>query len=67
MLQRAKDTGVLRPTLSVEETVEWVLRIVLSLLTVSGSVRREGPALRAFIRRFLVDGLLAPAPAASSG
>lgn len=63
-LDRARDAGELRTTLSNDEIVEWVLRVVLSLLTVRGPVERDEDELRAYVRRVLVDGLLEPARSA---
>jgi hypothetical protein len=53
-------SGSLRDDLPVEEVVEWVLRTVLSLLAMPSPVERDERELRAFLRRFLVPGLLAP-------
>ena len=50
--------------LPVDEVVEWVLRTVLSLLTVEVPVERTEDELRAHLRRFLPAALVTSSPAA---
>lgn len=58
VLDDARTEGALRSPLPSEEIVEWVLRLVLSLLSVTGPVERDEAELRAFLGRFLTQGLL---------
>lgn len=60
LVDRARARGGIRDDLPTEEVVEWVLRTVLSLLAMPGPVERDDDQLRAFLRRFLLVGLLAP-------
>jgi AcrR family transcriptional regulator len=58
-LERARDRGEVRGDLDVGRAAEWVMRAVLSLVTVPGeAVDVDDPrALRGFVRDFLVAGL----------
>jgi AcrR family transcriptional regulator len=58
-LQAAQARGEVRPDLDVAQASEWVLRIVISLVSVAGDTMDiNNPAqVRAFLRAFLVSGL----------
>ena len=58
-LEQAQDRGEVRADLDIPRAAEWVLRIVLSLVTVPGEiVNTEDPAdVAAFLSEFLVSGL----------
>jgi AcrR family transcriptional regulator len=58
-LTRAVDRGEVRADLDVARAAEWVLRLVLSIVTVPGeAVDADDPAsVRAFLQEFLVPGL----------
>ena len=48
----------LRAGVSVDDAAEWILRTILSLLTVRGPRRRSSEGLKAFLHRFLLPALL---------
>lgn len=48
------------PDLPVEDASEWILRAILSLLTVKGPKRRSGDGLDTYLRRFLLPAILRP-------
>jgi AcrR family transcriptional regulator len=48
----------LRPGVNVEEASEWLLRIILSLLTAPGPVERSRAEQRRFLETFLVPALV---------
>ena len=48
----------LRPGVSVDDAAEWILRAILSLLTVSGPRRRSRDGLHAFLQRFLLPAIV---------
>ena len=48
-----------RPGLSIDDAAEWILRSILSLLTVGGPRRRSRDGLDAFLRRFLLPPIVA--------
>ncbi|MFN3254376.1 MAG: TetR/AcrR family transcriptional regulator [Ilumatobacter sp.] len=48
------------PGLPVEDASEWILRAILSLLTVKGPKRRSGDGLDTYLRRFLLPAILRP-------
>jgi len=58
-LESARARGDVRPGMDVARAAEWVMRIVLSLLTVSGNtVDVDDPqSLRRFLDEFLMNGL----------
>lgn len=67
LLTRAQERGQLRPGVDPDEAAEWILRTILSLLTVRGPVARSEPATRRYLTTFLVPALAAaPPPAVSS-
>jgi AcrR family transcriptional regulator len=51
----------LRPGVNVEEASEWLLRVILSLLTAPGPVERSPAAQRRYLHTFLVPSLVAGA------
>lgn len=46
------------PGLPIEDASEWILRTILSLLTVKGPKRRSGDGLDTYLRRFLLPAIL---------
>jgi AcrR family transcriptional regulator len=48
----------LRPGVEPSDASEWVLRILLSILTVDGPKRRSPESTRAYIERFLVPAIV---------
>jgi AcrR family transcriptional regulator len=58
-LEQARVRGELRPELDIPRAAEWVMRVVLSLVTVPGdAVRVDDPiSVRRFVEEFLVSGL----------
>lgn len=72
--EEAQANGVMRNGLDHAEAAEWVLRCILSLVTVGGPRVRSDTQLRAFLRTYLIPGLVVPsgdvparASAASAG
>jgi AcrR family transcriptional regulator len=61
-LEGAREAGDLRAGVDVEEAAEWILRTILSLLTIKGPVARRDAATRRFLTTFLVPALAASAP-----
>ncbi|ORB17746.1 TetR/AcrR family transcriptional regulator [Mycobacterium noviomagense] len=49
-----------RPGLSVDDAAEWILRTILSLLTVRGPRQRSREGLDTFLRRFLLPAIVTP-------
>ena len=47
-----------RPGVSVDEASEWVLRAILSLLTVRGPRNRSRDGLHTFLQRFLLPAIV---------
>jgi len=47
-----------RAELSIDDASEWILRTVLSFLTVSGPKRRSADGLDTYLRRFLLPSIL---------
>lgn len=64
LLVAARDAGQLRPGVDPEEAAEWILRTILSLLTVRGPVARPEAATRRYLATFLVPALAADPPPA---
>lgn len=62
-LEAAAGSGVLRPGIEPDEAAEWVLRTILSLLSVDGPRSRNEAELRAFLHAYLVPALVVPAAA----
>jgi AcrR family transcriptional regulator len=58
-LEQARERGEVRADLDIARAAEWVMRIVLSLVTVPGdAVEVDDPAsVRRFVEEFLVAGL----------
>lgn len=52
------DNDQLRAGVNVEEASEWLLRVILSLLTASGPVQRSTAAQRRYLHTFLVPALV---------
>jgi AcrR family transcriptional regulator len=58
------DNDQLRAGVNVEEASEWLLRVILSLLTAPGPVERGTAAQRRYLHTFLVPALVADRSAA---
>lgn len=58
-LEQARDRGELRTDLQIARAAEWVMRIVLSLVTVPGDGvdADDGESVHRFVDEFLVSGL----------
>jgi AcrR family transcriptional regulator len=65
-LAAGQSAGQVRPDLDVDEAAEWILRTVLSLITVEGPRQRNVRDLSNFIRSYLVAALVTP-PAPPTG
>lgn len=48
-----------RPGLPIDDATEWILRSILSLLTVGGPKRRSRDGLDTYLRRFLLPPIIA--------
>lgn len=59
-LEAARDRGVLRADVEVDELSEWILRTIVSLITVPGPTVRSMEEERGLLARFLVPALLPP-------
>lgn len=64
LLTDASERGRLRPGVDPDEAAEWILRTILSLLTVRGPVVRSDAANRRYLLTYLVPALAADAPPA---
>lgn len=64
-LEPAQAHGLIRPELDVAEASEWILRCILSLLTVDGPVERELDDERRLLATYLVPALV-PGTAATA-
>jgi AcrR family transcriptional regulator len=56
--ERARDAGQLRPGVEVRDATEFVVRMVLSLLSVPGARRRTAAAQREFVRIYCAGALV---------
>ncbi|MDA8274010.1 MAG: TetR/AcrR family transcriptional regulator [Actinomycetota bacterium] len=63
LLRDAQRQGLMRTDVQLDEAAEWILRTIISLLTVEGPRRRSPAQQRRFVSTFLVSALV---PAASS-
>lgn len=61
-LEQARDNGDLRPGIDIDEASEWILRTILSLLSVKGPVARSEASTRRFLLTFLVPALATNPP-----
>lgn len=52
----------LEPGVSLDDAAEWILRTILSLISVRGPRHRSPEGLEAFLRRFLLPALLKAEP-----
>lgn len=50
----------LQPGISVDDAAEWILRTILSLLTVRGPRRRSLDGLHTYLRRYLLPAIVVP-------
>jgi len=67
MFERAHREGLLAPSVELDTFIEWVLRILMSLLAVPGPVHRDDDALRRLLRAMLLPAVLRDrAPAAQT-
>lgn len=62
-LDVARGRGELRADLDLDEAVEWIMRVVISLLTVESPMHRSRQSLAHFLEQFLVPSLVAPVAA----
>lgn len=60
LLESWRERRELRDDVEVDDIVEWILRVVLSLLSVPTAVERDEDRLRRFLRTFLVPSLRGP-------
>lgn len=67
LLQAASDEGVLRAGVDIEDGAEWILRTVLSLLAVTGPVRRGVSDTQRLLATFLVPALVERSAPAGHG
>lgn len=63
-LEAARARGLVRDDLELDELAEWILRAILSLLTVEGPVHRGPDEERRFLRAVLAPALLPSSVAA---
>lgn len=59
VLETAQQNGDMRQDVGIADAAEWVLRTILSMLTVTGPVRRSEARLRQYLHAFLVPALAA--------
>ena len=64
LLEAASQTGQLRPGVDLDDAAEWILRAILSLLTVRAGGDRSEAAQRRFLSTMLVPALASNPPAA---
>jgi AcrR family transcriptional regulator len=60
VLEAAQDRGEMRGDVGVEEVADWLLQVVLLVLTMPRDEQDED-AIRRFVLRFVAPGLVAPA------
>jgi AcrR family transcriptional regulator len=60
LLSRAQDAGELRPDLDADELAEWLIRVILSLLTVQGPRPRSRAEIRTLLEHYLLPVLAVP-------
>jgi AcrR family transcriptional regulator len=65
ILEQADGTGQLRPGLELDRVAEWIVRVVLSLLTTEFEASRTARDQRNLLENFLVPAIVQPAPAAT--
>ncbi len=58
ILEPARAQGLLRDELDTQDILEWIIRIVLSYLTVPGPKRRSQQATRELLRACFLPGIL---------
>lgn len=58
LFERGRETGELRSGIDIDEAAEWVLRMLLSLLTTEGRVVRTPDDQRRVLRNFLLPAIL---------
>ncbi|WP_324189227.1 MULTISPECIES: TetR/AcrR family transcriptional regulator [Nocardia] len=56
----ARHSNDLQPGISVDDAAEWILRTILSLLTVRGPRRRSPDGLQTYLRRYLLPAIVVP-------
>lgn len=56
--EQAKRAGLVRSQVGLDDAVEFVVRMIHSLLVVPGHRERDGAALRRYVRTFVVPALL---------
>lgn len=60
LLENARASGTLREGIEVDDAAEWLLRTILSLLTVDGPRRRTEAQSKALVRHFVLPALIVP-------
>lgn len=60
--QSAQAAGTLRPEIDIDEAAEWIVRSILSLLTVSDPRKRTKAQQRKYLATFLVPAIAASTP-----
>lgn len=66
LLAAAQAEGRLQEGIAVDDAAEWLLRIIVSLLTMDGPRRRTEPQLKSLVRAFVVPALVVAAPSAEA-
>ena len=59
MFEAARSQGLLKPDVELEALIEWILRILFSLLAVPGPAQRSEDDLRHLLRQMLLPAVLA--------
>lgn len=59
ILGQASESGQLREDVSLDDAAEWILRVILSVLSVTGPTSRDDDSLRRLLDQFLVPALVA--------
>jgi AcrR family transcriptional regulator len=65
MFEAARERGLLREGVRIDVLMEWVLRILMSYLTVPSHLARSDAELRQLLRAMILPAVLANAPADS--
>ncbi len=67
LFERSEKTGELRAGMDLPDAAEFMLRMIVSLLTVKPPVERSQDEQRGFLRGFLLPPLLEESPSVDSG
>lgn len=63
IFEAARERGELRPDLDIDDASEWLMRVILSLLTVKGPKARSRAETAKFLEDLLLPSLLVRGPA----